>query len=76
MNIYILSKIMKLRKFIATTIREFFNEQVSGNKEFIAYHSTNSKIDNFDFDKIELKPNSSTRIDGIFFSMKQNANLV
>ena len=46
---------------------EFINEQVSGNKEFIAYHSTNSKIDNFDFDKIELKPNSSTRIDGIFF---------
>lgn len=59
---------MKLRKFIATTIREFLNEQVSGNKEFIAYHSTNTKIDNFDFDKIELKPNSSTRIDGIFFS--------
>ena len=38
------------------------------NKEFIAYHSTNSKIDNFNFEKIEIKPNSSTRIDGIFFS--------
>ena len=63
-----MEKDMKLRKLIATTIREFLNEQVSGNKEFIAYHSTNSKIDNFDFDKIELKPNSSTRIDGIFFS--------
>jgi len=63
-----MDKDMKLRKFIATTIREFLNEQVSGDKEFIAYHSTNSKIDNFDFDKIELKPNSSTRIDGIFFS--------
>lgn len=62
-----MDKDMKLRKFI-TTIREFLNEQVSGDKEFIAYHSTNSKIDNFDFDKIELKPNSSTRIDGIFFS--------
>ena len=59
---------MKLRKFIATTIREFLNEQVSDNKKFIAYHSTNSKIDDFDFDKIELKANSSTRIDGIFFS--------
>mgnify|MGYP003440344643 FL=1 len=63
-----MDKDMKLRKLIATTIREFLNEQVSGNKEFIAYHSTNSKIDNFDFDKIELKPNSSTRIDGMFFS--------
>ena len=63
-----MNKDMKLRKIITTTIREFFNEQVSGNKEFIGYHSTNSKIDNFDFDKIELKPNSSTRIDGIFFS--------
>jgi len=63
-----MTKDMKLRKFIATTIREYLNEQMSNNKEFIAYHSTNSKIDDFDFDKIELKPNSSTRIDGIFFS--------
>ena len=63
-----MDKDMKLRKFIATTIREFLNEQVSGSKAFIGYHSTNSKIDNFDFDKIELKPNSSTRIDGMFFS--------
>jgi len=63
-----MNKDMKLRKFIATTIKEYLNEQVIGNKEFIAYHSTNSKIGNFDFDKIELKPNSSTRIDGMFFS--------
>lgn len=63
-----MDKDMKLRKFITTTIREFLNEQVSSNKEFIGYHSTNSKIDDFNFDKIELKPNSSTRIDGMFFS--------
>lgn len=63
-----MNKDMKLRKFIATTIKEYLNEQVNVNKEFIAYHSTNSKIDKFDFDKIELKPNSSTRIDGMFFS--------
>lgn len=44
------------------------NEQLANEKEFIAYHSTNSKIDDFDFNDIELKPNSSTRIDGIFFS--------
>lgn len=42
--------------------------QSSSNQEYITYHSSNSKIDDFDFDKIELKPNSSTRIDGIFFS--------
>ena len=63
-----MNKDMKLRKFIDTTIREFLNEQVSDNKKFITYHSTNSKIDNFDFNKIELKSNSSTRIDGMFFS--------
>jgi hypothetical protein len=54
-----MNKDMKLRKFIATTIREFLNEQVNTNKEFIVYHSTNSKIDDFNFDKIELKPNLS-----------------
>ena len=63
-----MSKNMKMCKFIATTIKEYLNEQVCIDKEFIGYHSTYSKIDNFDFDKIELKPNSSTRIDGIFFS--------
>ncbi|MCK9417646.1 hypothetical protein M0Q97_13470 [Candidatus Dojkabacteria bacterium] len=47
---------------------EYLSEQININKEFIGYHSTDSKIDNFDFDKIELNPNSSTRIDGIFFS--------
>lgn len=48
--------------------KQFVNEQLVSGKEFIAYHSTNTKIDNFDFEKIELKPNSSARIDGIFFS--------
>lgn len=54
---------MKLKQIIESTIKEYLN-----GKEFIAYHSTDSKIDNFDFDKIEIKPNSSTRIDGMFFS--------
>ena len=63
-----MDKDMKLRRFIATTIKEYLNEQMTANKEFIAYHSTNSKIDDFDFNKIELKPNSSTRIDGMFFT--------
>lgn len=59
---------MKSRKYIATTIKEHLNEQMGSNKEFIGYHSTDSKIDNFDFDKIETKSNSSTRIDAMFFS--------
>jgi hypothetical protein len=63
-----MDKDMKLRRFIATTIKEYLNEQVNSDKEFIAYHSTDTKIDDFDFNKIELKANSSTRIDGIFFS--------
>lgn len=33
-----MNKDMKLRKFITTTIKEYLNEQVSGNKEFIVYH--------------------------------------
>ena len=59
---------MKRRKFMVTTLTEYLNEEVNSDKEFIAYHSTYSEIDEFDFDKIELKPNSSTRISGIFFS--------
>ena len=31
-----MSKNMKLRKFITTTIKEYLNEQVNSNKEFIA----------------------------------------
>lgn len=57
---------IKIRKII----RKYLNEYASNDKEFIAYHSTNSIIDEFDFNKIELKPGSSTRIDGIFFSDK------
>lgn len=57
-----------MKKNIATTIQEYLRENISNNNEFIAYHSSDYNIDDFDFDKIELKANSSTRIDGIFFS--------
>jgi hypothetical protein len=59
-----------MRKMIdkVKNFKQFVNEQITNGKEFIAYHSSNSKIDKFDFDKIELKPNSSTRMDGMFFS--------
>jgi len=63
-----MKKDIKLHKFISTIIKEFLNDYVNNGNEFIGYHSTNSKIDNFDFNKIEIKPNSSTRIDEIFFS--------
>ena len=56
-----------MRQIIKKAIREVLNEGLN-NKEFIAYHSSYSKIDDFDFDKIEIKPNSSTRIDALFFS--------
>lgn len=46
----------------------FVIENSINNIEFIAYHSTDSDIESFNFDDIELKPGSSTRIDGIFFS--------
>ncbi len=67
---------MELRKFIATTIREYLNENKNISNEYIAYHSSNSNITNFNFDDIELKPNSSTRIDGIFFSNKPQQLLI
>lgn len=40
----------------------------TGDGSIIAYHSTESVIDIFDHSQSVLKPNSSTRIDGIFFS--------
>ncbi len=54
-----------VREIIIKCLNEYLNRD---NKEFIAYHSTDFKIDEFDFDKVELKANSSTRIDGMFFS--------
>ena len=35
-------------------------------RKFIAYHSTNTKIDDFDFNKIELKSNTSMRINVLY----------
>lgn len=55
-------------KFINKIITESLNEQNINKNEFIAYHSTDSEINDFSFDGIKIKPNSSTRIDGIFFS--------
>lgn len=53
-----------------TRINEFKKilESTDSNYEYIVYHSSNSIIDEFDFNNIVIKPNSSTRIDGIFFS--------
>lgn len=45
-----------------------FRLNESKQHEYIAYHSSDFIIDEFDPDKIEPGPQSSTRIDGIFFS--------
>jgi hypothetical protein len=37
-------------------------------REFIAYHSTDYQIKDFDFNEVQMKSQSSTRINGIFFS--------
>ena len=37
-----MEKDMKLRKFIATTIREYLNEQQTFNNKIVAYHGTRS----------------------------------
>ena len=38
---------MEFRKLIATTIREYLNEEMDNNKEFIAYHGSGVEFDNF-----------------------------
>jgi hypothetical protein len=44
---------------------ENFNNNLN---EYIAYHSTNHIIKEFNFDDIDIGAGSSTRIDGMFFS--------
>ena len=58
--------VTKFKEFILESKLEYINKD--GKFEFIAYHSTDAIITDFDFSEIELKSNSSTRIDGIFFS--------
>lgn len=43
-------------------------EDFKNTHEYIAYHSTNDTITNFNFKDSDSKAGSSTRIDAIFFS--------
>jgi hypothetical protein len=45
---------MELRKFIATTIREYLNEQIDNFTDITLYHGTNNDFDNFDIEKSGL----------------------
>lgn len=49
---------------------ENFILEKNSYQEIIVYHSSPYNITKFDFDKIQIKAGSSTRIDGIFFSNK------
>lgn len=45
---------MELKKFIATTIKEYLNEQVDNFTDIILYHGTNNDFDNFNIEKSGL----------------------
>lgn len=63
----ILAKVnTKVKQYEMKNIKTF--ENYHSTYEFIGYHSTDFKIENFNFNDIQIKANSSTRIDGIFFS--------
>ena len=51
-----------------TKYKDFLLENINQHNEYIVYHSSDSVIKEFNFDDVELKANSSTNIDGIFFS--------
>lgn len=68
---------MKLKKFIAKTIREHLNEQDVVNNGVIAYHGTNSVIPFQSFDSHMIGTglvSSGNKYDGFFFTTeKENA---
>ena len=51
-----------LRKFIATTIREYLNEQEISTKKFIAYHGTSNDFKEFDIKKMHDKEGKSLNL--------------
>lgn len=52
---------------IKITLKDFLNEQ-QNNNVFIAYHSSHDDISNFNHDDISYNPQSSTRMEAIYFS--------
>lgn len=60
---------MELRKFIATTIREFFNEELNHNTDgVIAYHRSSKRFDKLDISNVSLDSNRQRYGWGLYFS--------
>jgi hypothetical protein len=60
---------MELRKFIATTIREYLNEQNYINENvYKVFHGTNDSFDSFDYDKIGTNTEGAWNGVGFYFS--------
>lgn len=60
---------MGLGKFIATTVREYLNEQHYINESvYKVYHGTNDDFDSFDYDKIGTNTESAWNGVGFYFS--------
>ena len=69
---------MELRKFIATTIREYLNEQQTFNNKIVAYHGTRSFLPFQFFENTMigtgLVSGGGAKYDGFFFTTeKENA---
>lgn len=65
---------MELRKFIATTIREYLNEQYTICENFVAYHGSGVKFDDFSGDFIDSGIGNAGFGYGIYLTnTKQNA---
>ncbi len=65
---------MELRKFIATTIHEYLNEQQTINENFVAYHGSGVKFDDFSDDFIGSGIGNTGFGYGIYLTnTKQNA---
>jgi hypothetical protein len=60
---------MKLRNFIATTIREYLNEQTNQfTEEIIAYHRSPKKFNRFNISNISADSNKQRYGYGLYFS--------
>jgi hypothetical protein len=60
---------MELRKFIATTIREYLTEQnILNEKTYHVFHGTNKNFDDFEYDKIGTNTEQAWNGVGFYFS--------
>jgi hypothetical protein len=57
-----------MKKFIATTIKEFLNEEQTINEELIVYHRSQKKFDKFDISKINSGSKRQINGWGLYFT--------